>query len=71
MRFILGLASLMALVSASKLVDADPHEMSSYEPFGGADAAILRSPADWNRNTYPIFMHCTYEYLCSAQRLRA
>ncbi|WFD19132.1 hypothetical protein MCAP1_001355 [Malassezia caprae] len=51
-----------AIVHASKLVDKAPAETVSYAPFGGKNASILRSPADWNRNTYPLFMHSHNDY---------
>ncbi|WFD25834.1 hypothetical protein MNAN1_000800 [Malassezia nana] len=53
---------LVAVVDASKLVDKAPAETASYAPFGGKNASILQSPADWNRNTYPLFVHSHNDY---------
>ncbi|KXS12191.1 hypothetical protein M427DRAFT_147221 [Gonapodya prolifera JEL478] len=53
---------LATTASASKLVSALPATLKDYEPFGGADAKILQSPADWNRNTYPIPVHSHNDY---------
>ncbi|PWZ00467.1 hypothetical protein BCV70DRAFT_205939 [Testicularia cyperi] len=47
---------------AAKLVDAPPQELLSYTPFGGKNASILKSPADWNRNTFPIPVHSHNDY---------
>lgn len=48
--------------ASSKLVDAAPQELLAYTPFGGKNASILRSPADWNRNTFPIPVHSHNDY---------
>ncbi|PKI85032.1 hypothetical protein MVES1_000796 [Malassezia vespertilionis] len=47
---------------ASKLAPSSPEVLLDYEPFGGKNASILKSPADWNRNTYPIFVHSHNDY---------
>ena len=54
----IALPLLAACVAASKLVPSEPAVTRDYAPFGGKNAKILKSPADWNRNTYPICVHC-------------
>ena len=54
----IALPLLAACVAASKLVPSEPAVTRDYAPYGGKNAKILKSPADWNRNTYPIFVHC-------------
>ena len=52
------LALAFVEVYASKLVAESPAVTPDYEPFGGKNASILKSPADWNRNTFPLYIHC-------------
>lgn len=53
---------LIGAAYAAKLAPRLPEVTPDYAPFGGKNASILQSPADWNRNTYPIFVHSHNDY---------
>ncbi|PWN46522.1 hypothetical protein IE53DRAFT_391302 [Violaceomyces palustris] len=59
---LLLLLPLSQVALGAKLVPASPASTKDYEPFGGKDSSILQSPADWNRNTFPIPVHSHNDY---------
>lgn len=59
----LSLGGAIPLATALRLVPSSPASLSSFSPYGGgADASILSSPADWNRNTFPKPVHSHNDY---------
>lgn len=50
------------LVEANKLVPGYTADLSAVEPYGGKNASILKHPADWSRDVYPIQVHSHNDY---------
>ncbi|EPQ30559.1 uncharacterized protein PFL1_02084 [Pseudozyma flocculosa PF-1] len=45
-------------VAAMKLEGGDPMGVKAYDLYGGRNASILQYPADFNRGTFPLPVHC-------------